>query len=134
MSVDELRTVPILTDVSAAALERVASCGGEIVAAPGQVLAVPGDPGSGMFILLEGRVEIETRGGKYELGPGAFVGELALLNPEMARVARVRALTDVRCIGIPRDDALELIESEPTLALAMLRELARRLSDAMERG
>jgi CRP/FNR family cyclic AMP-dependent transcriptional regulator len=87
-----------------------------------------------MFILLEGRVEIETRGGKYELGPGAFVGELALLNPEMARVARVRALTDVRCIGIPRDDALELIESEPTLALAMLRELARRLSDAMERG
>jgi CRP-like cAMP-binding protein len=38
----------------------------------------------------------------------------------------------VRCIGLPRDQALQLIESEPSLALAMLRELARRLADAVD--
>ncbi len=95
------------------------------------MLALPGDAGSGMFVILDGRVSIDARGGTFELGPGAFFGELALLNPEAERVARVRAITEVHCIGIPRAEALELIESEPSVALAMLRELARRLADAV---
>jgi CRP-like cAMP-binding protein len=33
----------------------------------------------------------------------------------------------VHCISIPRDDFLALLESEPALALEILRELARRL-------
>jgi CRP-like cAMP-binding protein len=49
--------------------------------------------------------------------------------PGATRVARVRAATDVRCLTIPRSDFLALVESEPSLALAMLRELARRLSN-----
>jgi membrane protein len=85
-----------------------------------------------MFVILEGRVTVDARGGAFELGPGDFFGELALLSPGTERVARVRAATDVRCIGLPRDEALALIESEPALALAMLRELARRLADAVD--
>jgi CRP-like cAMP-binding protein len=38
----------------------------------------------------------------------------------------------MRAIAIPRKETLELIESEPQLALAMLRELARRLADAVD--
>jgi CRP-like cAMP-binding protein len=132
VTADELRAIPLFAGVSDAGLERVAECSGEIVAEPGQVLAIPGDPGSGMFVLLDGRVAIEARGGRYELGPGEFFGELALLNPGQERVARVRAATEVRCLGLSRDDALGLIESEPALALAMLRELASRLADAMD--
>ena len=134
MTKDELRAIPLFTGLSEAGLDRVADCTGEIAAEPGQVLTLPRDPGSGMYVLLEGRVAVETRGGQYELGAGDFVGELALLNPDTERVARVRALTDVRCLGLPRDDAIALIESEPALALTMLRELARRLADAMERA
>jgi CRP-like cAMP-binding protein len=37
----------------------------------------------------------------------------------------------VRCLAIPRDDALRLVESEPSVALAMLREVARRLASAL---
>jgi CRP-like cAMP-binding protein len=37
----------------------------------------------------------------------------------------------VRCLGIARDDALAVIESEPSVALAMLRELARRFASAL---
>jgi CRP-like cAMP-binding protein len=47
-------------------------------------------------------------------------------------VARVRAASQVRCLALPRDEALALIESEPALALAMLRELARRLADVID--
>ena len=41
--------------------------------------------------------------------------------------ARDRA---VRCLSIPRDDFLALVETEPSFALHMLRELARRLVEA----
>ena len=132
MTPEELRSVPLFARVSDGGLERIAASLGELTCEPGQVLTLPGDPGSGMFVILEGRVSIEARGGTYELGSGDFFGELALLSPGTERVARVRAATDVRCIGLPRDEALELIESEPALALAMLRELARRLADAVD--
>jgi CRP-like cAMP-binding protein len=79
--------------------------------------------------VLEGTVSVEVRGGFHaELGPGQFFGEVALLVPS-GRVARVRAATRARCLSIPRDNALALLETEPSLALKMLRELARRLSD-----
>jgi CRP-like cAMP-binding protein len=129
---DELRGLPLFSRLSDAGLERVAACIGELEAEPGQVLTLPGDPGSGMFVILEGKVKVEARREMYELGPGDFFGELSLLSPGTERVARVRAATGVRCIGLPRDQALALIESEPTLALAMLRELARRLADAVD--
>jgi CRP-like cAMP-binding protein len=129
---DEVRAVPLFSGVSDAGAERVANCHGDLAAEPGQVLALPGDPGSGMFVILDGRVTVEARRASYELGPGDFFGELSLLNPETDRVARVRAATDVRCLALSRDDALGLIESEPSVALAMLRELARRLADVVD--
>jgi CRP-like cAMP-binding protein len=42
----------------------------------------------------------------------------------------VRATSQVRCLSIPRADFLALIETEPSFALHMLRELARRLTEA----
>jgi CRP-like cAMP-binding protein len=132
VSTDDLRGIELFQGVSDDGLARIAACAGSIECEPGQVLALPGDAGSGMFVILDGEVSIEARGGAYSLGRGAFFGELALLNPETERVARVRAATDVRAIAIPRKEALELIESEPKLALAMLRELARRLASAVD--
>ncbi len=127
----ELRTIPILADASDAALEKLAAAAGELTCEPGQILALQGDPGSGMFVVLDGTVAVEWRGGSAELGKGHFVGELSLLAPGGSRNARVRALTEVRCLAIGRDDALELIESEPSVALAMLHEIARRFASAL---
>lgn len=127
----ELRAIPILADASDAALERVAAAAGELTSQPGQILALQGDAGSGMFFILEGAVAVEWRGGAAELGPGDFVGELTLLAPGGSRTARVRAKTEVRCLALGRDDALALIESEPSVALAMLREVSRRFANAL---
>ena len=129
MTPDELRAIPLFDSLSDAGLERLAANAAEIEAEPGHVLALPGDPGSGMFVVLDGTVSVEVRGGFHtELGRGNFFGEVALLVPS-GRVARVRAASKARCLSIPRDDDLELLESEASLALKMLRELARRLSD-----
>jgi CRP-like cAMP-binding protein len=130
MDVEQLRGLPPLEGVSEAGLQRVAACAAELDCESGQVLALPDDPGSGMFVIREGTVAVELRTGTLELGPGDFFGELALLVEDGARIARVRATSPVRCVSIPRDDFLALVETEPTFALHLLRELARRLVEA----
>jgi CRP-like cAMP-binding protein len=124
----ELRSIPLFQDASDAGLERIAASAGELSCEAGQVIAIEGDPGSGMFVILDGTVHVEWRGGSTELERGNFFGELTLLAPDGTRNARVRASTDVRCLAIPRDDALALIESEPSVALTMLKEIARRFA------
>ncbi len=131
MTSDELRAIPLFEDMSEAGLERLAACAGRVECEPGQVLVLPGDAGTGMYVILDGTVMVELRRGfQTPLGVGNFFGEIALLVPESNRVARVRAGTSASCLSIPRQDFVALVESEPTLALRMLRELARRLSEA----
>ena len=131
MTADELRSIPLLAEATDAGLERVVASSGEMTCHAGQIVALEGDPGAGMFLILDGTALVDWRGGSVELGPGAFFGELTLLAPGGARIARVRAASAMRCLAIPRDDAIELIESEPTVALAMLREVARRFASAL---
>lgn len=131
MTPDELRAIPLLAGVSDDSLARLSEAAGELTCDPGQILALQGDPGSGMFVILDGSVAVEWRGGSTTLEAGTFVGELTLLAPGGSRNARVRAITEVRCLAISRDDALELIEGEPSVALAMLREMARRFASAI---
>jgi len=122
-----LEDTPLLSGVSAAGLERLHASSSEFETEPGQVLALAGDHASGMFIILEGEAMVELRAATYDLGPGDFFGELALLVPGATRVARVRAKGLVRCLAVPRDEFLALLDSEPALVRALLDEIARRL-------
>ena len=128
---DELRSVPLFEGASDAALDRLASEAGELTSSAGQVIALEGDAGSGMFVILDGTATVEWRGGEVDLQAGTFFGELTLLAPGGRRNARVRAATDMRSLAIPRDVALDVIESEPAVALAMLKEMARRFASAL---
>jgi CRP-like cAMP-binding protein len=123
-----LRSIPLFADVSDEGLERVHTRAAEIEVPAGQVLVHAGDKGSGMFVIEDGTAVVEARGvGEIEIGPGEFVGELALLVPDSVRSARVRAKTDVRCLAIFAEDFRELLEEEPRIALAMLPVVAERL-------
>jgi CRP-like cAMP-binding protein len=128
---DELRTIPLLAGASEATLERLAAEAGELTCHAGQIVAMEGDAGSGMFVILEGTATVEWRGGAVDLESGTFFGELTVLAPGGRRNARVRASTEMRCLAIPRDTALAVVESEPTVALTMLREVARRFASAL---
>ena len=131
VTADDLRAVPLFEDASDAALERLATEAGELTCQAGQIVALEGDVGSGMFVILDGTANVEWRGGSVDLRAGTFFGELTLLAPGGRRNARVRAATEMRCLAIPRDVALDVIESEPSVALAMLREVARRFASAL---
>jgi CRP-like cAMP-binding protein len=129
VTADDLRALPIFSGVSDEALARLDTCA-QIELEPGQVLVLPGDPGSGMFVVLDGVVDVELADGPDSVGRGGVIGELALLLEDSVRVARARAATDVRCLCVPRDAFLTLVETEPTFSLALLRVLAERLHAA----
>jgi voltage-gated potassium channel len=122
-----VRDMPLFAGLGEDVLERIASVATELECPSGQVLTRADDPGTGMFVIEKGPVEVEARGRTIELGPGEFFGELALLVPESTRVARVRAKTAVRCLAVSRADFERLLDEEPRIARSMLPVIAQRL-------
>ena len=125
--VERLRSVPLFSGVSDAGLQRVLDAATEWEVPAGHVLIQADQPGAGLFIVEEGTVVVERPAGPIELGAGEFLGELALLFDGAVHSTRVHAKTPVRFLALARDDVAALLESEPRVALAMLRVLARRL-------
>ena len=127
MDVEKLRDVPLFADLHDHTLKRIAELSTEFEEPAGWVLVEVGQPGSGMFVLEEGTVEVQTPDGRvWDLGPGEFFGELALLT-DQPRQARIRAKTPVRCLAISRRDFSKLLNEEPEIAVAMLPKLAQRI-------
>jgi CRP-like cAMP-binding protein len=103
---------PPLDDVDLGRLEAVAS---EVELAAGQLLTERGHAGAGLYLVLEGSVLVEAPERTEVLGPGACIGERALLSPTGSRTARVRACTAVRALAVARSDFELLGLFDPSL-------------------
>jgi voltage-gated potassium channel len=127
MDIEKLRAIPLFAELSDHTLTRIGELSTEFDAQAGWVLVEVGQPGSGMFVLEEGTVEVQTPDGRHwEYGPGEFFGELALLT-DHPRNARVQARSPVKVLAISRRDFSQLIKDEPEIAVAMLPKLAQRI-------
>jgi len=121
----ELRAIPLFEGLSDTGLERLMASAGEIECEPGQVLVLRGEPGSGMYVVLDGTVTVELRGGLHtDLGVGNFFGETALLVPSAVRGARVRAVS--------LEEMAEIYPVRAALEEVAAREAARRLDAAAD--
>jgi len=127
-SLENLRKVPLFADLSEDSLARIADTSTVFEASTGHVLVQPRKAGAGLFVIEEGSVTVELQGRKLELGPGEFFGELALLRKDETHTARVCAASPCRLLAIRRDDFDGLLETEPHLAVSMLKVLAERLA------
>lgn len=125
----EIAGIPLFASISAESSSLV-EAGGVSDVPSGQVLARAGDVGEGMFVVLAGTVVVERGELHVEMGPGGFFGELSLLADDPHRIARVRATTDARVLAVPRETFDLLVDTEPSFARALLRELASRLVQA----
>lgn len=120
--------MPLFAELDQATLEKVDAIAAEFEADPGHVLMERGQAGTGMFIIEEGSVRVEVPGDDdVVLGPGSFVGELSVL-ADTPRTARVAVAEPLRAVAIRRNDLDDLLESEPRIALGMLRTVARRFA------
>jgi CRP-like cAMP-binding protein len=103
-------------------LRRLRTVGGESRFDAGHVLIERGQTGTGVYVILEGRVTVEAPEGNRELGPGAFIGERALFAADGKRTARVRATTELRVLAVDRAQFNRLCAEDPSFA--------RRVADA----
>jgi CRP-like cAMP-binding protein len=129
MAETEIAGIPLFARITEPAMAAVAA-GGVAEVPAGQVLAQAGDPGFGMFVVLDGTVVVERGDLHLDIDRGGFFGELALLVPDSPRIARVRAKTDARILAVPRETFDLLLDTEPTFTRALLVELAARLVQA----
>lgn len=90
-------------------------------------------PGLGMYIILEGRVEIffkKDHKALAVLGRGEFFGEMALLH-EAPRSASAKALEETKMFGLFQPDLFGLIENKPALGNKILLQLARMIAERL---
>jgi CRP-like cAMP-binding protein len=97
-------------------LRKLEAAGSELSFGAGQMLIESGKPGTGLYVVLEGKIVVEAPEGTRELGPGAVVGERALLSEDGTRSARVRALTFGRVVAVDRADVDRLCTEDPGFA------------------
>lgn len=97
----------------------------------GKTIVEEGQPGDQLFILVRGRVAIETEGQTLaELRPGAHFGEMGLIE-HAPRFATVRALEPTSCVVLGRTELLALMRKEPVLAVKLLWSLVQALSERL---
>ncbi|HET9347038.1 MAG TPA: cyclic nucleotide-binding domain-containing protein, partial [Candidatus Limnocylindrales bacterium] len=93
--VDLLRKVPAFAELPLTAVERVAAGMVPFAAPAGTPLMTQGEPGDRFVVIETGEIEVFVDGTPMDrLGPGAGVGEIALLR-RSPRTATVNAITDV---------------------------------------
>jgi CRP/FNR family cyclic AMP-dependent transcriptional regulator len=100
----------------------------------GDVLMTEGESGHEFFVIVDGEVGV-TSGGETlaKLGPGAYVGETALLDPG-PRTATVTALRDTQAVLLSSREFYAAVEDVPGLSRTLLTGLARRLREATTQG
>jgi len=125
----QLRSIPFFRNLPAGALQAVAALLQPEHHRRGDVVFRQGEPGETMYLVVSGQVEVLAGADQAPLaalGPGSFVGELALLLGE-PRSATLRVVADTWLWALRRPDLDALLAEYPVISVELSRELGRRL-------
>src|SRR5919199_4286451 len=122
-----LRSVPLLRELPAADLVAIWRCLQEVRVPAGTVLCHRGEPGDRFYMIQAGTLEARLGLGPSgvpirRLGPGDFVGEMALLTGA-PRSADVVVVEDAVLWSLERADFDAVMARSPSLARALNRQL-----------
>ncbi|NKC34234.1 cyclic nucleotide-binding domain-containing protein [Falsiroseomonas selenitidurans] len=127
-----LGQVPLFQGLSSGDLDALAGAACYRQVPEGAVLFRRGDPGDGLWLILDGQIRIRLRSAEgaevvlNHLGPGDTVGEIAALDGG-ARSAEAVALTPLRALFLERGPALAVLGGRPAALLRLLEALCARL-------
>ncbi|MCC7369261.1 MAG: Crp/Fnr family transcriptional regulator [Chloroflexi bacterium] len=103
--------------------------------ASGQALALAGEPVEHLIVVAQGRLRLAqaTPGGREQvlrtLGPGEFLGELALFSP-VVHEGDLTAIEPSDVCLVSRQAVQDLMRQHPEVAVRLVETLARRLIQA----
>ncbi len=126
---DVLAGVALFRDLSSRQRRRIAGLMTRLDEPAGTVLTREGTPGAEFVIVLDGAVEVRQGDRVVKtLGPGEYVGEIALLGRQ-PRTATVVATTPVVIEVLGRREFTTLLADNPELSNQLLTTMADRLAE-----
>ncbi|MFI4981341.1 MAG: SLC26A/SulP transporter family protein, partial [Nevskiales bacterium] len=130
----------IFAGLSQAELEIVKSLLSRKVYAKGETVFREGDPGRQLFVIAKGEASVRIRpaGATRDIrlvtfAAGTVFGEVALLDTEV-RSASVQADEELVCYVLEHEVFQQLADSHPGIAVTLLRNLGRELSNRLRRA
>jgi CRP/FNR family transcriptional regulator, cyclic AMP receptor protein len=125
---DVLGKVPLFAGVAPRHVRKIASLGSVARFDAEAPIVTSGDPGDAFYVILSGRAKVQRGRGRAtaELGPGDYFGEMALVDGAR-RSATIVAEAETTCLMLTRKRFAKVLQSEPAVALALLRTLAARI-------
>lgn len=131
-----LSSIPLFSSLSPEQIGRLAEQATDHTYPPGHVVVRQDDPGEVAYVVVSGRVRVleavpdsPVEMFLGELAAGEIFGELGVLR-ERPRSASVVTLERTRCLALPANAFLQMLEESKDLSMALLRVLAGRLYDA----
>jgi small-conductance mechanosensitive channel/CRP-like cAMP-binding protein len=128
--IDRLSAVEVFAPLSLEEIQKVAASTVAHVFAPGETLIRAGDAGSSMFVVHNGRVQVQvTENGRARavavLDEGDFFGEMGLFTGE-PRTANVVAVDETEVLEIGHEAMRGLFETNPNLVESISWTIAER--------
>jgi CRP-like cAMP-binding protein len=124
-----LRRVPLFADATDKQLDAVAKVARAVDFPAGSVICAEYATGVGLHVIDHGTVSVtSSHSPTVTLGPGAYFGEIALIDGG-PRMATVTAETPVKTLALVSWEFTGILETQPSVALHLVRELCLRLRE-----
>ncbi len=127
--IESLQRVPLFSACNRKELREISSLGSHIPVPEGEVLTRQGATGREFFLLLSGKARCEIDGVTVSvLGPGDFLGEMALLE-HGPRTATVTMESAGEVLVLDGREFEGLLEASPSISVKLLKAFAQRVRD-----
>jgi CRP-like cAMP-binding protein len=124
-----LQQIPMFRDLDAAKLKLLAFAAERIALEKGEIIYQAGDASDAVYVLLSGQVDVIHDDVRLaRLSCGAVFGELGVLCAR-PRAKTLQAVSEASLLRIDKNLFLELLQEMPQMAVALSRELGRRVDD-----
>jgi CRP-like cAMP-binding protein len=132
---EDLKRVPLFSDISERQLRRLARSSRERTLRAGTSMVRQGEmSGIDFFVIADGEATVTVDGMAVgSLGPGDHFGELGLI-AEVERSATVTAATPLRVLVIRSWDFRRFVKDNPDVAWKLLQHLVRALDEQRRFG
>jgi CRP-like cAMP-binding protein len=132
LEIEALRATPFFADIDREDLQAILKIGHHVHFEAGQAMVERGDKSDGMYIVVEGHAQVDVGGRYHDIKAGGFFGEMALIHGGR-RGATVKAVEKVGTVMIPGEDFRTFLLEHPSVAVAMLEALVKRLHEVQQR-
>jgi CRP/FNR family transcriptional regulator, cyclic AMP receptor protein len=128
-----LRQIPIFRDLDPAKLKLLAFAAERTVVEKGDIVYRAGETSDAVYVLLSGEVDVMHDHVRLaRLSCGALFGEIGVLCAR-PRANTLVAVSELSLLRIEKNVFFELLQEMPQVAVALSRELGRRLDHMNER-